>query len=393
MGDAAAIPAHLYLYSDNATRAEEELQRWISAVLAPAIENYRAAAIDYGYDISGITVAAPQPPGSTIDADLYSPLAQVHDLDKLVYDIGQAFQQADPNPTPRPASGPTIPGDGPMPDENLVTTDDLTLDEDLAVIQDDEKKLEQIQQSRAWGRQLADYANQNGIDDYVWQQLKEHLKDPYWLAAFFNGLDEKTFDALIIAGFTKPIDGVGVDHGQELLDALVSAFHSGLLDPKLSTEVYHLLQPSPGDLRTRFRTMFIEALQVDPAAARNFVDGLTNEQLLTLMKGEGAMADASSRAEQQAAFIKVLTAAMTGEPDPISQDALYRRVAGLITSINPCRTDFPAPPSCDPTPTYDAIKGFLNAYESESIGPPPDNATRRSSRPGSTRSARRSTRT
>lgn len=380
MGEAQAIPDHLYAYSQNSTNANDELQAWIRQVLTPAIDAYQNGAIDYGNDIPGVTIGDPGPSGqgATIDTEATSSLGQIRDQDQLVYDIGQAFQRADPTPTPMPTHR-AVPGTGDqMPDENLVTTDDLTLDENLAEVEHDTQRLQQIQQSQAWGRQLANYANQHGIDEHVWQVLKAHLNDPYFLAAFFNGLDWETFVNLIWDGFIPPPYEGAPDNSQMLLQALMTALDSGMLDPKVIDEIYRIIGPGPAEpWKVRFRSMLFEALQTDPDAARNFVENLSDSQLQYLLSGTYDLYPILilTQSQRQAAFIKVLTAAMDGEGDPAGAWSLYQRVANAIQNANPCPTSFPVIQGCDPSPSFKAIAQFLESYEAKTLDPPPPNAT------------------
>jgi hypothetical protein len=378
MGEAQAIPDHLYAYSQNATNVNDELRSWVRQVLTPAIERYQAGAIDYGNHIPGITINDPGPGGvsNTIDGEVSSSLSQIRDQDQLVYDIGQAFQRADPNPTPMPTHG-AVPGAGDLPDENLVTTDDLTLDENLAEVEHDAQKLQQIQQSLDDGKWWADYANKHGIDDHVWQVLKAHLNDPYFLAAFFNGLDWERFVTLINEGFTAPPYEGAPDNSQTLLQALMTALDGGMLDPTVIDEIFKIIGPGPSDgWKIRFRQMLIKALQNDPDAARNFVENLSDSQLRFLLSGEYPLYPLGlTQSQVQAEFIKVLTAAMDGEGSPAGAWALYQRVADAIQNANPCPTGFPVVQGCDPQPSYRAIGDFLRSFEVKTLAPPPPNAT------------------
>src|SRR6266571_4167126 len=341
MGDSQAIPDNLYRYSSETTAADDDLKTWIISVLGPLIQRYRA------------------------DTDLYGPLVQIHDLDKWVHDVGAAFQKADANP---------IPG-GSVPDVNLVTTDESTLEEYLAEVEGDEQKALQIQRAKAWGKGLADYTNglYNGPDDYVWQQLKEHLNDPYYLAAFFNNLSD---DML-----TTVLSSMSSFH-PELIQTLIVAYENDLLNQSVTDNIVSIFQDlttsddGSGQLWAAFRTQFLQALEKDPTAAYNFVSHLSNDQLQVLVNGQYALTNTTTTSQTQAEFINVLTAAMQGAKNyPSLAAALFQRVKNAILNSSPCPSGFMTTDSCDPTSSYDAIQQFIMTYEQETLGPPSTNAT------------------
>lgn len=77
MGTVSAIPENLFAYSDACTRGAEELQRWVSAVLTPALREYAKSP-------GAVTC-------SVLDTDVARQVAAAYYSDRHVRTVGQAF--------------------------------------------------------------------------------------------------------------------------------------------------------------------------------------------------------------------------------------------------------------------------------------------------------------
>jgi len=358
VSESQAIPEYLYTYSEHTTSANDTLQRWISAVVTPAIQRYRVTAIDFGNAIDGITIAASTPPGSTIDADLYDPLSRTHDLDKWVYDVGKAFQACEDQQIYMRNHGHITATD--YSPTTLATVDDGALDSALGKIEGDAQALSASANDGKW---WADYANATGIDAAVLREIAQHMDDPDWTAAFFNALSPDQFRAFFDALFSSEsaMGEISLNtDGQKVIEALITAYHGGGLSKQVTDELFALLDPGSHQADGRydiFRQAFMQELAKDPQAARNFINSLTDQQIATLAQNDPNPLSVSGSPQDD--FIKVAAAALLGA-DPATATAIYHRVSNVLLHA----PNLPANLQSD-------IASFISNYAADIIGPPP----------------------
>jgi hypothetical protein len=328
MGEASAVPNDLYDYAAGTGAGNEELQSFVRRVLTPAVEEYRAGAIDYGYAIPDLTAT----PDGRIDGELLRRLTGIADRDRWVRDVSTAFRQAD--------TGSVAPGQVPEPNrladsanagDAPVTVTDLALDLSLADVEHDEEKLRQLKDSMAQGEALAGRVNRHGLDDDAVTALANHKGDAYFLAAFFNGLDEDRLRGLIRTSggdsLTPHVDAAVLAH------YAATAYSSDVLSADAVNRIVAASRVDDGDDRGRyFGTVFQNTFLADLRGMANAPDTFINK-----LDGPNARYFAS-RSEVEAEFAKVLGAA---HDDTIAQYA--RQLQPLLGGDWPRTVALPQP--------------------------------------------------
>lgn len=300
MADAQAIPQNLFSYSDQTTRANTDLQTWITSTLGPAVRLYQETAIDLGNNITDLTA----PGTGSIDVDARNALSKIWDTDKQVRAVGQAFQDA----------GDTGAGTIAYVPDSVITT-----------------QLANEQQIQA-GKQLAQYVQKHGVDKYVWQQLKANENNPYYTAAFFNGLTPDQLSLLYDS------TSQGSSEMSVLATALANAYATGLLSTSVKDNVKQWLKLLP---QSEFYTDFMTALAKDPQAALHFIDTLSDAEMRDFAAGLDTTTDTSEPANYPVMFMAVCAAAMSSVNDnsPTTAQALLNRIYNAFSSTYPRNMD------------------------------------------------------
>ncbi|MGD0240123.1 MAG: hypothetical protein ABSB59_07325 [Streptosporangiaceae bacterium] len=354
MDEAQAIPANLYFYADQTTQANEALQTWIRAKFAPAVELYRQTAIDFGDDIEDLTLASTV----SIDVSTMSCLTQLAVTDRQVHVVGQAFQEAGDSgigstQMPGYLRGHPDPGGDPV-QYDIVTASDATIGASVGQIDGAARRAAQQQ-----GQQLARYIAQHGVDSYVLAQLKAHQDDPVYMAALLNSLTPAQ-----LQDFLKHFadNGNGSDNST-LIAALIAGYESGSLGKSAANTIANWLLDTTDTDQMGMTLQFLAGIQADPAAARNFVDSLTDAQFTQFANGlyfysgepDGMAEDYSG------AFLDVCAAALAGLGSEAEMRALMDRVVRIYTQTHPSEMSTLLQPLTD----------LLASFETQCFAHPP----------------------
>ena len=267
MGDVQAIPDNLFSYSDQTSGANSDIAQWVSSVLASAMRLYQETAIDLGSDIAELT----HPGTSGIDVETLSALSAISVTDEQVRVIGQAFLDAGDQgqgSITHTVSPEMLRQLGHDPRQYaVITTTDSVLDQDVRL--EDQRAL---QHAEADGKLLADYAANNGFDDYFWKQLQEHENDPLYCAVLLN---ELAADGMLATFMDSAYHKPGSDQEKWIIAALINGYASRQLSRSAGQEIVATLLGSNG--------------QDSPQSSPSFVIGFLTEN--EFLRAEGLYAE------------------------------------------------------------------------------------------------------
>lgn len=299
-GMVSAIPENLIKYADACTQGAEQLQTWVSKVLAPALKDYEAS--------SGKCYA--------IDASVAQQVAAAYYTDRDVRTVGLAFQQTQ---------------------EGVVTVGNATTpvwakDSDINVITE-QLQLRWAHQASwnagaALGKRFSD-EDPTTIErkKFYVDELNGHLNDPYFCASFFSGLNSDQVETILSLGG---------------IQALVNAYSCGALSKEGAKSVGDLLgnlirQPTfpPVNLDVHYITEvqkleLLQALARNPVAARNFADSLSAAQLRAIFHDQGSQ-DLALRRN----LLATLTVAMSQVPDGEGHPLMNKVTQGFFGEGTP----------------------------------------------------------
>ena len=260
---AQAVPNQLIEYSLRTTSANTDFQSWVKSVLAHAVADYRATAIDFGANIPGLNGIGPSVAGVSIDQEVTSLLGQIMTTDRRVKTVGEDFRQA----------GSVGPLGGPpsiFPGSQLVKTTNAGLDAAPAKA----------------GAKLASQYSTMDIATLL-ANLQDHSDDPAFTAAFLNGLSPDQLKQLV-EKYSFNGDSNPASYHATIVAALTSGF-AGNLDPRTTglitkylAEVY-TTNDNKGTAPNTLVVPLLSALAANPAAAGNFTKAVVaNPEALKL---------------------------------------------------------------------------------------------------------------
>jgi hypothetical protein len=379
MATASAVPSALYDYSDQTVPRNDAVQRWQTR-LDNAIVRYCQTAQVFGNNIEGVTVFRGPGGGFTLGDLLARWLPKARATDSWVHDVGAAFELVN-HQSLRLGPGQVPRGSDPYAQVLATTTDESEIDAYVAQIEGDQRRYDAILRAIKDGTDLAAHIEQYGIDDYVWQQIAAHRGDPdygYFAASLLNSLAQQdtgthqNYLTMLLVQPTVP-GGPPPPHQRDLIDLLTAAYTNGGVDAAATSVLFRVLVGPNTTASMRLRADFFQALDANHLAARNFVDTLTDDQIIALLNGKYHILDPdpaagftndSSRSE--AAVIGVLTSGLDSyADDPTLAKAYYDRVSALIRQTTPDNFGLVAGP----------LENFVGTYVYLTMPEPPSDAS------------------
>ncbi|MFI0900270.1 hypothetical protein [Streptomyces sp. NPDC020983] len=257
-GQASADPAHLLSYSDQATKAAQDVQAWVRAVFVPAVHAFlQGAGARPGFQAVDVGAASRLAEG--LGGDVMRHVASAYYTDRRVRQVGELFRAV--------GSGGPLTGlpEGNLPpfagaQDGVVRTSDGTL----------------VALDIRFGAGLA-----HGFDPANPADLRElalHADDPLFSSGFFNALTPAQLDAV-------PWDGATV---QALATAMAGGLLTGGTRARLVQEIRYGAQPGASHA-------ILTGLAADPRAAAAFTRYLSahpGEMKTVLQGGTDGLRDA-----------------------------------------------------------------------------------------------------
>jgi hypothetical protein len=204
--------------------------------------------------------------------------------------------------------------------------------------------------------------------EWITQQLSAHADDPFFCAGFLNGLSPDQIAHLI----ARRADCSLLSNA----DAMIKALASGAVTPQAAHNLQRALgwiaNGSPFDVAhyhfpPAVQLAFMHSLAANPAAARNFVDLLTPQQLGGLLRdGFGKLPGPAGTQHEAQYFTEVMamlaTVQATHRGDPAGMAGFMTKTATAMDGMNL---------------TYVPHSGamvlrFVTTGTAGSIAPPPD---------------------
>jgi hypothetical protein len=318
MGDASAIPESLYGYSDHCTRGAQQLQDWVRGALVPAIR---------AFEQGGGTCLIP------IDHDVAVHVATAYYTDRDVRRVGHAFQVAGSTGN---IAGPFAPTPDDLPGgreaNRMYRMSDHTLDIQI-------KHQAQIDAGMALAQKMGTDADAGNLE-WITQQLSTHADDPFFCAGFLNALSPDQIAHLI----ARRADCSLLSNA----DAMINALASGAVTPQAAHNLQRALgwiaSGSPFDVAhyhfpPAAQLSFMHSLAANPAAARNFVDLLTPQQLGGLLRDGFGKIPAPAGAQHEAQYFTEVMAMLatvqaTHRGDPAGMAAFMAKTATAMNGMN-----------------------------------------------------------
>ncbi|MER6737592.1 hypothetical protein [Streptomyces puniciscabiei] len=235
-GTASAHPGRLTAYSDACTRAAQDLQSWLSGVLAPALSAYLhgAAARNEG---ANIDMSAVQRLAGVVKDQLPRHIATMYYTDRDVRRVGRLFEEAGSH------GSMVVPGSPPLPTgpfQSVVHTTDAELDR------------MNLQEGAELAAQVPNYRKVGELWSAIMSTLAQQADDPLFCAGFYNALNEDQVWSLLVPW--TPVTA----------QALATALASGSLSPKAYAGITPILeQHGPPQV--------LEAVAANPQGAANFI--------------------------------------------------------------------------------------------------------------------------
>ncbi|MGW1620873.1 hypothetical protein [Streptomyces sp. NPDC002172] len=311
-GTASANPALLTAYSDACTHGAQELQNWIRAVLAPALERYLTGATAR-QDGVNVDIAAVNRLVGVVQDRLPRHIASVYYTDRDVRRVARLFEEAGTS------GGPLLPGVplGPLPTpgtpapNHIVHTTDGTLD-----------RLD-TQDGALLARRLDVAMNLGGpvLKTYM-SQLAQYADDPLFCAGYYNALTRAQLEHLPWSATTA--------------QALATAFASGQLSRGAQVDIAYVLidRDNGGEVPTAV----LAGLAANPQGAANFTRYLLSDRkaLKVFLRGrgwgEGYPGFTSN--QQQAAFMRGLLRVFASAESTMTPDEV-RSLVGVVAENLP----------------------------------------------------------
>ena len=316
MGDAQAIPADLYTYSDQATGLAQDVATWVATVFAPALALYQGTAIDFGAHIAYITASQ----DGYLDALVRGALAGTQSTDRRVRTVGEAFEAA----ASSGLSGTTYtepswierfaePVDDPLQYATVTSTDGDVEDEETdALSAQDGAAL-----AAKMNKDLADPLPPAGVIQADLQQLKANKNDGSFAGAFLAGLDLRSMISLLS------------DEPDTMVDLFTAALDAGTLTPATAAQLVDLMSSGQSQ---QFNEEFLASLKADPDAARAFFDGLDEQSLNKLLSADFSYPGSSAPGRQTVLFSVLLSTAQ-GISDPDDLQNFFEHIGAAMQGV------------------------------------------------------------
>lgn len=325
MTTVSAIPEYLARYSDVCTQGAEELQTWVSDVLAPSLRAYENGG--------GPCVA------EAIDANAARQVAAAYDTDRDVRTVGQAFLRA---------GGALVRGRN-----QPIHATGKAVETFFQMLRKEAAHQAQINAGAAPARGLPTVMNADERQR-VEGELAKHAGDPYFCAGFFNSLNVRQLEQFL----AQPGD----------IQPFVSAYASGVLSEATTANFVETLSRLVGrdnsvehnHITPEQQIALLNALRNNPTAALNFADSLSAAQIRHLLHGE-----ASLNPPLRSSLLAVLTTAMESVEGRPQAHALTGKVSQALFA-----PDAPAPTKTDLQQLMPSLTLFFAEGVKRRITPP-----------------------